>query len=82
MAESDKRNSVCGMTSSFWKQLYEVSWREEEKEGILGLSFIIKNHWYVISPFVTLHGEIKTDLLPQGISTNDRRNLELGSIAH
>lgn len=45
-------------------------------------SFIIKNHWYVISPFITLHSEIKTDLLPQGISTNGCRNLELGTIAH
>lgn len=44
MAESDKRNSVCAMTSSFCKQLYEVLWREEEKEGILGLTVLsLKN---------------------------------------
>lgn len=33
--EFDKRNSMGSMTNSFWKQLYEVSWREEEKERIL-----------------------------------------------
>lgn len=30
----DKRNSMGSMTSSFWKQPYEISWREEEKEEI------------------------------------------------
>lgn len=39
MAESDKRNLVCAMTSSFCKQLYEVSWREEEKEEIWASQF-------------------------------------------
>lgn len=33
--EFDKRNSVGSMTISFWKQLYQASWREEEKEEIL-----------------------------------------------
>lgn len=53
------------MTNSFWKQLYEVSWREEKKEGISVLAVLsVHKYWYVISPFVTLHSEIKTDLLP------------------
>lgn len=51
-----------------------------ERENFGPYTFIIKNkNWYVVSPFVTLHSEIKTDLLPQAISTNYYRNLGLGT---
>lgn len=58
------------MTSSFWKQFYEVSWREEmERILVPTVLSLRKKKRCVISPFVTLQSEI-TELLPEGISTS------------